>query len=78
MPSLVWKALKKMNKHGASGVIFIHSWELDSKTPKLRLCPYKSFVTYHNIEKMVKLFERLLGEFQFISFAEHMKATKMV
>jgi len=76
--SLVWRALKKMNELGSPAVIFVHNWELDSGTPKLRLNPYKSFVTYHNIEKTVELFKRLLRDFQFTSFAEYMRATGMV
>ena len=78
VPSLVWRAVKKINKLGSPAVIFIHTWELDSETPKLKLNPYKYFVTYHNIEKTVELFKRLLREFQFTSFAEYMKATGMV
>jgi len=78
MPSLVWKALKKINKLGSLGVIFIHNWELDTETPKLRLSPYRSFVTYHNIERTVEVFKRLLRDFQFASFVEYIKATGMV
>ena len=77
-PSLVWRAVKKINRLGSPAVIFIHNWELDSETPKLRLNPYKSFVTYHNIEKTVELFKRLLREFEFTSFAEYMKGAGMV
>ena len=78
MPSLVWRALKKMNKLESPAVIFIHNWELDSETPKLRLNPYRSFVTYHNIDKMVELVKRLLRDFEFTSFAEYMKAAGMI
>lgn len=78
IPGLVWRAVKKMNKLGSPAVIYVHNWELDPDTPKLRLNPYKSFVTYHNIEKTVELFKRLLREFQFTSFAEYMKAAGMV
>ena len=77
-PSLVWRAVKKINKLGSPAVIFIHNWELDPETPKLRLNPYKSFVTYHNIEKTVELFERLLREFKFTSFAEYMETMGMI
>jgi hypothetical protein len=77
MPSLVRKAVKKLNKHGLPAVIYIHSWELDSETPKLKLNPYKSFVTYHNIGKTVEFFKRLLSDFEFISFIEYMKAREM-
>jgi len=78
VPSLVWRAVKKINRFGSPAVIYIHSWEFDPETPKLRLSPYKSFVTYHNIEKTVELFKRLLTEFQFTSFTEYMKSTRMI
>lgn len=78
VPDIIRRAVKKINKLGAPAVIFIHSWELDPETPKLRLDPYKSFVTYHNIEKTVRLLERLLHDFKFTSFAEYMKANGMV
>jgi len=78
VPNIIRRAVKKMNKLGAPAAIFIHSWELDPETPKLRLNPYKSFVTYHNIEKAVRLLERLLHDFEFTSFAEYMKAEGMI
>jgi len=78
MPSLVSRAVKKINKHGSPAVIFVHSWELDPETPKLGLNPYKSFVTYHNIEKTVKLIKHLLQDFQFASVAEYMKIKGMI
>lgn len=77
VPGLVWRAVKKINRFGSPAVIYIHGWEFDPETPKLRLSPYKSFVTYYNIEKTVELFKRLLAEFQFTSFAEYMKSTRM-
>jgi polysaccharide deacetylase family protein (PEP-CTERM system associated) len=76
--SLVRRAVKKINRLGSPAVIYVHNWELDPETPKLRLNPYKSFITYHNIEKTVGLFRRLLRDFQFTSFAEYMKATGMI
>ncbi|HLE75270.1 MAG TPA: polysaccharide deacetylase family protein [Candidatus Bathyarchaeia archaeon] len=78
MPSLLRKAIKKMNKLGAPAVIFVHNWELDSDTPKLKLNPYKSFVTYHNIGKTLKLVKGLLHDFEFTSFAEYMETSGMI
>lgn len=78
IPSLIRRTLKKMNRLGSPAVIYIHNWELDSETPKLRLNPYKSFIIYHNIDKTVELLKRLLRDFQFTSFAEYMKAAGMV
>jgi hypothetical protein len=78
IPSLVWRAVKKINELGSSAVVFVHSWELDPETPRLRLDPYRSFITYHNLEKAEGLFKRLLSDFEFTSFADYMKATGMV
>ena len=78
VPSLVWRAVKKINKLGSPAVIYIHNWELDPETPRLRLNPYKSFVTYHNIKRSGELFKRLLRDFQFTSFAEYMKTAGMI
>ena len=76
MPRLVWRALNQMNKLGTPAVIYIHNWELDPETPRLKLNPYKSFVTYHNLKKTIELFKRLLQDFQFTSFAEYLKTAK--
>jgi len=74
----VRRGIRKLSEKGFPAVIFIHNWELDPETPRLRLNPYRSFVTYYNIEKTVELFKRLLHESQFTSFAEYMETTGMI
>jgi polysaccharide deacetylase family protein (PEP-CTERM system associated) len=78
MPSLLRRAIKKINSSQVPAVIFVHSWELDPETPKLKLNPFKSFVTYHNIEKTWKLVKELLIDFDFTSFADFMKGSGMI
>lgn len=73
MPNIVRRAVKKINKLGVPAVIFVHNWELDPETPRLKLGFYKSFVTYYNIEKTLVMFTDILREFEFTSFAEYMK-----
>jgi len=71
--SLVKRAIKKMNKHGAPAVIYVHNWELDPQTPKLKLRLYNSFVTYYNISKTVKKLQNMLSNFDFKSLREYVE-----
>ncbi|MEM3365464.1 MAG: polysaccharide deacetylase family protein [Candidatus Methanomethyliaceae archaeon] len=77
-PSIVRQAVRKMNSLGLPAVIYIHNWELDPDTPKLKLNPYRYFVTYYNTHKMVNLFKCILSEFEFTSFSGYMEENKMV
>ena len=76
--NMLFRAVKKQNRKGFPAVIYLHNWELDPETPKLKLGLYKSFVTYHNLAKTVELLKSLLREFQFTSFAEYLKETEMI
>jgi polysaccharide deacetylase family protein (PEP-CTERM system associated) len=73
---MVKKAIKLMNKQNAPAVIYVHTWEIDSETPVLKLGIYRSYVTYANIEKTKGKIESLLTSFKFTSvrdFAENAK-----
>ncbi|RLG15540.1 hypothetical protein DRN63_05215 [Nanoarchaeota archaeon] len=70
---VIKRGIQKMNERGLPAVLYVHNWELDPGTPRLRLNPYKSFVTYHGIEKTEKLLKCLLREFHFSSFADYIK-----
>jgi polysaccharide deacetylase family protein (PEP-CTERM system associated) len=74
---LIVKAIRKLNRRGIPAVMYVHSWEFDSRRPRARLGPYKSFVTYFNIAKVVKRFERILDEFEFTSFADYIKSSEL-
>jgi polysaccharide deacetylase family protein (PEP-CTERM system associated) len=65
--------IAKMNRNGIPIVIYAHNWELDPKTPRLALGPFKSFITYHNIEETARRIRRLLQEFEFTTFSEYMR-----
>lgn len=76
-PNLVSKALKQINQSGHPGVIYVHNWELDPNSPRISINPFRSFVTYKNINKTTRNLESLLTKFNFTSFecnAENMKA----
>jgi polysaccharide deacetylase family protein (PEP-CTERM system associated) len=72
------RAIKKANKQGFPAVIFFHPWELDPKTPRLKLSPYKSFVTYYNLDGMKKKLKNILSTFKFASIENHAKEKGLV
>jgi len=74
---LMKKLIRKLNEKGFPAILYIHSWELDSRVPKLKLNPYKSFVTYHNIRKAIEKTKSLLQNFQFTSFREYLESEGM-
>ena len=78
MPSLVGRSIKSMNVKGNPAVIYVHSWELDPETPRLKLNPYHSFVTYHNIGNTQRLLRRLLSNFDFTSFENYLDDVESV
>jgi len=69
---LINKSIKKANREGRPAVLFIHTWELNPKMPKLKLGLYKSFVTYHNIEKTASRLDQILSQFEFTSVRNYM------
>jgi len=70
---LMKDAIKRMNKYGFPAVIYVHNWELDVGTPKLKLGPYKSFVTYYNIKETARRLKHLLSNFRFTSFRNYIE-----
>ena len=71
---LIERAIRKMNKHGAPAVIYVHNWELDPETPRRKLGIYRSFVTYHNAERTEEKMRHLLSSFEFTEFRELIEA----
>jgi len=70
---IIERAVRKINKHGAPAVMYVHNWELDPETPRLRLGLYRSFVTYHNIRKTEAKLKHLLTVFSFTSFGSYLE-----
>lgn len=66
------KGIEKVNETGSPAIVYMHNWELDIETPRLKLNPYKAFITYHNIEKTREFLENLLNGFHFTSFSEYL------
>lgn len=65
------RAIKQINEKGFPAIITIHPWELDIDTPRLKLSPLKSLVTYYNINSTRKKIEYLLSKYDFISFRDY-------
>ena len=72
-PRLMKRSIRKANREGRPAVIFVHTWELNPETPRLKLGLYRSFVTYRNLEKTASRMDALLSEFEFTSIENFMK-----
>jgi len=71
--SLVRASIARMNKRGAPAVVYVHNWELDPGTPRLRLSPLHSFVTYYNGKETGKRMKAILSDSRFTSFRDYME-----
>ena len=78
LPKIVHHSIKVQNNKGYPAVIYIHSWELDPDTPRLKLNLKHSFITYYNIKKTKKILIDLLENFHFISFKEYLDSINNV
>lgn len=75
---IIEKGIRKINNEGFPAVIYVHNWELDPETPRLKLNFYRSFVTYHHIDKTEKLLRNILKKFRFVNFANYMTSKGML
>ena len=77
-PSVIKKAVDKMNKRGFPAVLSFHTWEVDPDTPRLRLGLIKSFITYYNLNATRKKMKFLLSKFQFVSFKDYLEKRGLI
>ena len=67
-------ALVNYEKEGIPGVFYIHSWELTPEyMPKIKLPRKDSFITYHNLDKVMDRMNTLLSTFHFTSFERYLQ-----
>lgn len=67
-------ALIDYEKRGIPGVFYIHSWELTPEyMPKIKLSQKDSFITYHNLDKVMDRMNSLLSNFKFTSFEKYIQ-----
>ncbi len=67
--SFIKRALKKLNRK-TSGMIYIHSWEIDQKQPKLSLMPLPMFTHYHNIDTTIDKVQTIAEDFDMVPIKE--------
>ena len=68
------KAIREYEKQEIPGVFYIHSWELTPEyMPKIKLSKKDSFITYHNLDKVISRMSELLSTFQFTSFERYIQ-----
>ena len=58
-------ALRRLNRRGLPGVVYLRLWELDTGQPRQRLHPWQYLRRYGNLEEAEPKLERLLLEFAF-------------
>lgn len=75
---MIRNAIRRMNVQHAPAVIYVHPWELDSETPKLKLGPLKSFATYHGRDRILARLEHLLSSFSFASIRDYIEDEHLV
>jgi polysaccharide deacetylase family protein (PEP-CTERM system associated) len=72
--SITKKAIREYEKQKIPGVFYIHSWELTPEyMPKIKLSKKDSFITYHNLGKVINRMSDLLSNFQFTSFERYIQ-----
>ncbi len=70
---LILRALKNANSNEYPAVLYLHTWELNPETPRLRLGLYKSFITYHNLGETNTRLKRILSSAHFTSIRDYME-----
>ena len=70
--NIIRKAIKRYNRQGLAGVIFIHTWELDTRTPCISTRPFDILTTRVGLKQGTKRLKQLLREFKFSSFEYYM------
>jgi len=70
---LIERAIRKANKNERPAVLYCHTWELNPHTPRLKLGLYRSFVTYHNLEKAYGRMSQILSQFKFASIRSYIE-----
>jgi len=62
---LIRTVLRKLNRQGQPGLIYLHPRELDPDNPRIRLSLAKKFVLEARLERTEKRLLRLLNDFKF-------------
>jgi len=67
--ALTHNGFRQMEKRGASGVFYVHSWEVDEYQPRLPVSLLRKIRHYRGLERMPARLDRLFRDFEFTSVA---------
>ena len=70
------RLLERVRRDGPV-VLYLHPWETDPQTPRVRLGPAARLATYHGIDRALGKLERLLGRFRFTTIAALVRHTTL-
>jgi len=71
---LLLAVIKRLNRCGLPAVLYVHTWELDPKTPLVPLRgPAKVFATYYSLTSTVRKLKYLLSQARFTSFMDYVE-----
>jgi polysaccharide deacetylase family protein (PEP-CTERM system associated) len=62
------KLLRKLNREGLSGILYVHPWEFDAEQPRLDLGFPSNLRHYYNIKSNLDKLESLLTDFEWTNF----------
>ncbi len=68
-PIVRW-ALRRLNRAGAPGFVYLHPWELDPGQPVLPVRRSHRFQHYVNLHRTAAKLDQLLADFAFVPFGE--------
>ena len=69
-PAVLRWALRRLEKSGRPGALYLHPWEFDLAQPRQPASAFRRFRHYHNLEQTLPRLEALLARHAFGSFAE--------
>lgn len=67
-------SILRLNKEGRTAVLYLHPWEFDNSQPRIRCSPFLRFRHYGALKTTMPRLEKLLQEFEFVTFIDVMNA----
>ncbi len=68
--SLVRWGLRRLNRHGIPGIVYLHPWELDPDHPVVPVKAAQRFQHYVNLRRTEMKLRHLLRDFHFVPMSE--------
>lgn len=70
---LIKKGIRKLNARGIPAILYVHTWEFDSRQPRVRLPFFKRYVTYSNLPETKNRLLSIMKDFSFTNFKKYLK-----